>query len=197
MSPADGGDNDNAISLAEASRIAGVSTSTLKRWADDGLIPIADGRWTPASAAQARVVSRMRERGYSPEEVREAARGGRLAFGYAEDLFQVPEGEYTREEAAEKTGLEPELIERLMTLLGTPMGAEGRLNEDDLAAMRHCADVLASGFPLVAFLQLVRVYAQSIRRVADSEVRLFHLYVHEPLMQERVPPLEIAEEMGD
>jgi adenylate cyclase len=197
MSPDEPSNGDNAVSLAEASRIAGVSASTLKRWADQGLVPVEDGEWTRASAAQARVIARMRERGYSEEAVTEAARGGRLAFGYAEDLFQVPEGRYTREQAAERTGLEPELIERLMTLLGTPMGAEGMLNEDDLRAMQHCANVLASGFPLVAFLQLVRVYAQSIRRVADAEVRLFHLYVHEPLVQERVPPLEIAEEMGD
>ena len=63
--------------------------------------------------------------------------------------------------------------------------------------MRHCADVLAAGFPLVAFLQLVRVYVQSIRRIADAEVRLFHLYVHEPLMREGVPELEMAEEMGE
>ena len=195
-SPEDGG-QDNSISLAEASRIAGVSTSTLKRWVEDGLIPIKDGRWTPASAAHARVVARMRERGYSSDAIRDAALGGRLAFGYAEDVFQAPEGKYSAEKAAEITGLEPELIERLMTLLGTPLGAEGMLNEEDLKAMRHCANVLASGFPLVAFLQLVRVYAQSIRRVADAEVRLFHLYVHEPLIQEHVPPLEIAEEMGD
>jgi adenylate cyclase len=188
---------DNTIKLSEASRIAGVSASTLKRWAADGLIPVEDGQWTPASAAQARVIARMRERGYSVDAIREAARGGRLAFGYAEDLFQVPEGRYTREQAAEETGLEPELIERLMTLLGTPMGLEGRLNEEDLRAMRHCAAVLNTGFPLVAFLQLVRVYAQSIRRVADTEVRLFHLYIHEPLIQDGVPPLEIAEEMGD
>jgi adenylate cyclase len=197
MSPGEPTDRDNAVSLAEASRIAGVSASTLKRWAEQGLVPVDDGRWTRASAAQARVIARMRERGYSEEAVTEAARGGRLAFGYTEDLFQAPEGRYTREEAAKRTGLEPELIERLMTLLGTPMGAEGLLNDDDLRAMQHCADVLASGFPLVAFLQLVRVYAQSIRRVADAEVRLFHLYVHEPLIQEQVPPLEIAEEMGD
>src|SRR5262249_4071710 len=150
----------------EASRIAGVSGSTLKRWASDGLIPVDDGKWTPASAAQARVIARMRERGYSVDAIREAARGGRLAFGYAEGRFQVAEGDYTREQVAEQTGLEPELIERLMTLLGTPIGLEGRLNEEDLRAMRHCADVLNSGFPLVAFLQLVRVYAQSIRRVA-------------------------------
>jgi adenylate cyclase len=61
--------------------------------------------------------------------------------------------------------------------------------------MRHCARVLAAGFPLVAFLQLVRVYAQSLRRVADAEVRLFHLYVHEPLIRDGLPELEMAEEM--
>jgi adenylate cyclase len=193
MSPED----SDRISLADASRLAGVSPATLKRWAREGIIPVDDGRWSRASAAQARVVARMRERGYSMEAVKEAARGGRLAFGYAEDLVQVPEATYTQAEAAEKTGLEPELIERLMTLLGTPLGAEGTLNEDDLRAMRHCANVLETGFPLVAFLELVRVYAQSIRRVADAEVRLFHLYVHEPLMQDGVPPLEIAEEMGE
>jgi adenylate cyclase len=196
MTPRDRGEQSDGITLAAASRLAGVSTSTLRRWADDGLLPVADGKWTAAAAAQARVIARMRERGYTVDAIREAAAGGRLAFGRAEDLFQVPDGSYTREEAAELTGLEPELIERLMTLLGTPMTADAMLNEEDLRAMRHCANVLSSGFPLVAFLQLVRVYAQSIRRLADAEVRLFHLYVHEPLMQEKVPPLEIAEEMG-
>ena len=57
--------------------------------------------------------------------------------------------------------------------------------------------MLAAGFPLVAFLQLVRVYVQSMRRIADAEVRLFHLYVHEPLIRDGVPELEMAEEMGD
>jgi adenylate cyclase len=192
MSP----DEEKRISLAEASRLSGVPASTLEEWVEEGLVPV-DGEWTPASAAQARVIARMRERGYSVEAVREAARGGRLAFGYAEDIFQVPDGHYSTEEAAEETGLEPELIERLMTMLGTPVGLEGQLNEEDVRAMRHCAQVLESGFPLVAFLQLVRVYGQSIRKVADAEVRLFHLYVHEPLIRDQVPPLEIAEEMGE
>ncbi len=57
--------------------------------------------------------------------------------------------------------------------------------------------MLAAGFPLVAFLQLVRVYAQSMRRIADAEVRLFHLYVHEPMIRDAVPELEMAEEMGE
>ena len=184
------------ISLAEASQISGVSASTLKRWVKERIVPVRDGRWTRAAAAQARVVARMRERGYPLEDVREAARRGSLAFGYAESLFKPTGGQHTREQVADETGLEPELIGRLMTLLGTPVGRGDTLNDADLAAMRHCAEVLDSGFPLVAFLQLVRVYAQSIRKVADAEVRLFHLYVHEPLIAEGVDPLEMAEEMG-
>jgi len=191
------GKRRQGITLAEATRLSGVPASTLKRWASQGLVPVSNGTWTRAAAAQARVIARMRGRGYSMDAVRDAALGGRLAFGYAEDVFEVPEGGYSEEEVAAETGLEPELIDRLMRLLGTPLGIEERLNDEDVRAMRHCAAVLESGFPLVAFLQLVRVYAQSIRKVADAEVRLFHLYVHEPLMQNELPPLEIAEEMGD
>jgi adenylate cyclase len=186
---------EDRISIEQAARISGVSASTLQRWVKEKVIPLQDGAWTRAAAAQARVVSRMRERGYSLDSVKEAAREGKLAFGYAEDLFQVPGPSFSKQEAAERTGLEPELIDRVMALLGTPTGGHKTLNDDDMRALEHIAEVLASGFPLVAFLQLVRVYAQSIRKVADSEVRLFHLYVHEPLIRGGVPPLEMAEEI--
>jgi adenylate cyclase len=36
-----------------------------------------------------------------------------------------------------------------------------------------------------------------MRRIADAEVRLFHLYVHEPLIRDGVPELEMAGEMGE
>jgi adenylate cyclase len=187
---------DERISLSEAARRSGVPASTLKRWAEEKIVPVRKGRWTAAAAAQARVVSRMRERGYSLEDLKEAGREGRLAFGFTEELFTGADEAITIEQAAEETGLEPELVERILVILGTPMGHR-ELSQDDLAALRHCARVLAAGFPLVAFLQLVRVYAQSMRRIADAEVRLFHLYVHEPLIRDAVPELEMAEEMGE
>jgi adenylate cyclase len=187
--------SDEYISLSEASRRSGVSVSTLKRWAEEKVVPVKRGRWTPVAAAQARVVARMRERGHSLEELKRAGREGKLAFGLAEELFPAPEGEVSLEEAAARTGLEPELIERLQTMLGTPTGREGTLSFADLEAMQHCARILEAGLPLVAFLQMVRVYVQSLRRIADAEVRLFHLYVHEPLIRDGVPELEMAEEM--
>jgi adenylate cyclase len=186
---------EDQISLNEAAKIAGVAPSTLKRWARAGVIPVRGERWTTAAAAQARVVGRMRERGHSLAELRRAVREGRLAFGFVEDLLPGRERSLTREEAAEQTGLEEALVERLMSLLGTPTAIEGTLNEQDAQAMEWIAAVLSAGFPLVAVLQLIRVYAQSIRKIAEAEVRLFHLYVHEPLIRQGVDSLEMAEEM--
>jgi adenylate cyclase len=188
---------DERISLSEASRRSGVPASTLKRWAAEKVLPVRRGRWTAAAAAQARVVARMRERGHSLEELKRAGREGRLAFGFVEDLFPGAEEQTSVEAVARETGLEPELIERILVILGTPLGRERLLNPEDVKALRHCARVLAAGFPLVAFLQLVRVYVQSMRRIADAEVRLFHLYVHEPMIRDALPELEIAEEMGE
>src|ERR1700733_1189051 len=185
---------DERISLSEATRRSGVPASTLKRWAEEKILPVRRGRWTATAAAQARVVARMRERGYSLEDLREAGREGRLAFGFAEELFSETEETVSIAKVARETGLEPELIERILVILGTPKARQHHLSPEDAAALRHCARVLAAGFPLVAFLQLVRVYVQSLRRIADAEVRLFHLYVHEPLIRDAVPELEVAAE---
>ncbi|HET9094817.1 MAG TPA: adenylate/guanylate cyclase domain-containing protein, partial [Solirubrobacteraceae bacterium] len=61
--------------------------------------------------------------------------------------------------------------------------------------LEDIARVLEAGFPLVALLQLIRVYGQAVARIADAEVRLFHLYVHEPLMRAGHTGLETAEQM--
>ena len=57
--------------------------------------------------------------------------------------------------------------------------------------------MLDAGLPLVAFLQLVRVYGQALAQIADAEVKLFHLYVHEPMIRDGAPVLDIAEELSD
>jgi adenylate cyclase len=188
---------DQRISLREAARRSGVPASTLKRWAEEKIVPVRRGRWTATAAAQARVVARMRDRGYSLDDLKNAGREGRLAFGFTEELFSGSGEEVSVETVAEETGLEPDLVERILAILGTPKGRQRQLSQEDAAALRHCASALDAGLPLVAFLQLVRVYAQSMRRIADAEVRLFHLYVHEPLIRDAVPELEMAEEMGE
>lgn len=185
-----------ALPLDEAARRAGVAPATLRRWVRDGLVPLAaGGAWTPAAAAQARIVARLRERGHSLAEIRAAGDEGRLAFGYVEELFPAPEEGVTLEQAARETGLEPALVERVLTSLGHGPHELDRIPEEELALLRRAAAALDAGFPLVAMLQLVRVYGQAMAQIADAEVRLFHLYVHEPLMRDGVPGLEVAEQM--
>ncbi|MDQ3644600.1 MAG: helix-turn-helix domain-containing protein, partial [Actinomycetota bacterium] len=116
--------NDETLTLKEAAEMAGVSPSTLRRWASAGVIPRVKGArgedWTAAAASHARVVARLRERGHKLEEIRKATEEGRLAYGFVEDMFPESQGTRTLEDAAAATGLEPALIERFWTSLGLP-----------------------------------------------------------------------------
>ncbi len=185
----------DGIPLKQAAERAGVAPGTLSRWAREGLIPQYEGEWTAAAVGHARVVARLRERGHSLRDIRAATADGRLAFGYIEELFPRDGAVYTLRQASRETGLEAALIERIVTALGWSSVQAQTLSEDELQLLRYVAAVLDAGLPLVAMLQLVRVYGQAMAQVADAEVRLFHLYVHEPLMRSGSNGLEMAEEM--
>ncbi|MBI5106068.1 MAG: MerR family transcriptional regulator [Solirubrobacterales bacterium] len=182
-------------SIAEVARRIGVTAGTLRRWMSAGLVPADDGEMTPTAIAHARVVARLRERGHSLKEIQKATESGKLAFSYIEDLLPATPDTFTVEQAAEETGLEPALVERVFRAMGFGAPTLEHLSEDDVQLLRYTAAVLAAGFPLVALLQLVRVYGQALSQIADAEVRLFHLYVHEPLMRDGIPGWEMAEEM--
>jgi len=189
--------SDERISLNEAARRAGVSPATLTRWADEKIVPVRKGRWTPAAAAQARIVARMRERGHSLDELKEAGKEGKLSFGMAEDIFADTSETVDLETAAEEIGLSVEVIERVMTVMGTPVDREQSLSARDVEALKRMGEVAEAGLPVEALLQLTRVYAQTVRRIADAEVRLFHLFVHEPMIRDGLSEIEMAEELGD
>jgi adenylate cyclase len=176
-------------------RRVGVSPATLRRWLEAGAVPSVDGGWTPSAIAHARLVARLRERGHSLEVIRAATESGRLAFGYIEDLLPVADAPYSLKDVSKETSLEPALVERLWSAMGLSHHSGGRFSEDDVQLLRYAAAMLGAGFPLVAFVQLARVYGHTLAQIADAEVRLFHLYVHEPLMRAGVSATELADEM--
>ncbi len=183
------------MTLAQAADRVGVQPATLRRWIKRGLIPQYDGDWTPSALGTARVVARMRDRGHTLAEIKRATEEGRLAFGFLEDLFPSDQQRIGIGQAAREAGLEAALVKRLMTGLGINPEHAKSISEDELQLLRYVAAVLDSGFPLVALLQLVRVYGQAMARIADAEVRLFHLYVHEPLIRAGSTGVETAEQM--
>jgi adenylate cyclase len=181
--------------LAQVAAACGVTPATVKRWIAKGLVPGYDGHWTPAAFAYVRVVARLRARGHTLEQIKRASDNGQLAVSPIENLLSGSEPRYTLREVSRESGLEEALIERILGAMGLGGQASALLSEEDLQMMKYVAAMLEAGLPSVAFLQLARVYGQSIAQIAEAEVRLVHLYVHEPLMREGMPNVEIAEEM--
>ncbi len=185
------------LTLAQVARRVGVTPATIRRWVERGLVPGFDGRWTTSAVAYLRVVSRLRERGHSLEEIKRASDSGQLAIGPIEDFLRNAAGGHTLEDAERESGLDGELIERIYASMGLgPVPPDG-ITDEDIQIMKYAAAVLAAGFPQAAFLQLMRVYGQVIAQIADAEVRLIHLYVHEPLMRAGASSVEIAEELEE
>jgi adenylate cyclase len=184
-----------AFTLAQVAARAEVSPATVRRWLARGLVPGFDGRWTPAALAYVRVVARLRARGHTLQDIKRASDDGQLAIGPIENLLGAAEARHSLKDLVRASGLDAELIKRIYATMGLGTQSLQAFSDEDLRMFEYVASVLAAGFPLPAFLQLMRVYGQVIAQIADAEVRLIHLYVHEPLMRAGVPSVEIAEEM--
>jgi len=184
-----------AFTLSQVAARAEVSPATVRRWLARGLVPGFDGRWTPAALAYVRVVARLRARGHTLEDIKRASDDGQLAIGPIENLLSGAEARHSLKDLVRASGLDAELIKRIYATMGLGTQSLEAFSDEDLRMFEYAASVLAAGFPLPAFLQLMRVYGQVIAQIADAEVRLIHLYVHEPLMRAGVPSVEIAEEM--
>lgn len=183
------------LTAAEVARRAGITPSTLRRWNDAGLIPRANRHWHERDISHLRMLAGLRRRGHSIAELREGVERGTLVTSFVDvehDPSTAAEEVYTLRQAARKLELEPELLRRFMTAFGLPAGRT-RLTELEFQLLSHTAAVLKAGMPLVAALQIVRVYSQAIRQIADAEVRLVHLYVHEPMLRDGVGTEQIGE----
>lgn len=185
------------MTLAEAAERVGVAPRTLRRWQRLGLIPQYQGDWSGPAISAARLVARLRDRGHALADLRRATEEGRLAIGLLEETFPPDPRRLSVAQAARATGLAPALVRRLIGGLGISPDTSETVSEHELESLRYVAAALQRGFPLVAVLQLTRVYGQAMAAVADAEVRLFHLHVHEPLMRSGATGVEAATQMSE
>ena len=142
-----------------------------------------------------RIVARLRERGHSVRRIREASQSGKLAFGYIDELLPSTEARYTLKQAARELDVDAELIERLVSAMGLNALADG----GDLrggpagAALRHRdarRGVAAAGAASARARVRAGDGADRGRRGAAVPPVL-----HEPLMRDGVPGVEVAQAM--
>ena len=181
------------MTAKQAAAAVGVSVDTLRRWVRAGVVPEYEGTWSPAALGKARLIRRLRDRGYTLAQLRRATDEGRLAFGRILELFDTGGTTYSRRQAARRTGVDAATVDRVAAGLGIP--ASEPLDEVAMQVLGYVAAAVKAGLPREAMQQLTRVYAQAISQIADAEVRLVHLYVHEPLMRSGGSAEEVARAM--
>ncbi|MDQ3146927.1 MAG: hypothetical protein M3R01_08345 [Actinomycetota bacterium] len=90
-----------------------------------------------------------------------------------------PRATYNLADAARTVGLDEAVVLRLWVASG--LGDQPEAFDEDIEMLRVLAVALEAGMPIDALLQLTRFLNDALTRVAETETRLFHFYVHERL----------------
>ena len=170
----------DGLSLDELSARTGVASDDLRRWQAAGLLGASEGDGFAFEAAgRAKIIALLLRRGFDLDAVARAEAEQPFLAYYAGRIFG--DGFATAstiEEVADRVGLDPALLARIVQ--AGNLGYEGGwLDAEDIQALRGMKGVIEAGLPEEAILQTIRVLADTMARAAEGTQRAFHIYVHE------------------
>jgi len=173
------------LTIDELASRTGEPVWQLRDWLSCGLLQ-SDPTETfePPDIERVRLIQFFRDHGVNLEAVAEAVKSGRLDISYGSYLGPHlgwrggPRCSPAR--AAEIVGLPTEVVVRLCHVMGVAEEGES-VTAADLDMLKDCKEALDVGVPEEAVVQIGRVWADALGRVAEAEVRLVHFYVHERL----------------
>jgi class 3 adenylate cyclase/DNA-binding transcriptional MerR regulator len=173
----------------EFADLVGLSRDEVERYRALGLLdPENDGLLDDVDLVRLDFVRhRLTEGGYDPESLASAIRDGRVESMYGRQLFEAG-APLELHEAVARTGLAPEQIEQLIAALGLSWSGLRQSDVEILDILRVARD---AGLPWEAVLGVTRVVGDSLRRIADTEIRVVHVYIHERLMAEGASEEEV------
>jgi adenylate cyclase len=180
------------LSAEELAARSGVTAEQLRRLVELGIIaPMPQGRFRRSDIQRIRVVDALAEAGFVPEQLSELLTAGAYNLDWASVVYPEPTTQLTTtlEQAAAAIGLPQDLAARLFDAWELPRPQPGqalRADDDELLALALPA---LEGFEgdETALLASARQLGDSLRRLAESQVRLFHAHVEEQLAAEGHP----------
>lgn len=166
------------MTLEEVARFTGETAEDIRHWQQLGLVRGGD-EFGAEELERIGLVSFAARRGVPPENMaRYCAEDGDWLDVFVR--WGVPSGSgtaYDRDELARRAELAPDVLAKVLAAAGLRDRQYGY--EDDLESARLIATALKFGFPLEPLLQIARVMSDSLGRVSEAMVRLFHVHVHE------------------
>src|SRR6266536_940553 len=169
----------------------GMSRDDVDTYRSLGLLdPEDDGLFDDVDLVRLDFVRRqLTQNKYDPESLAAAIREGRVESMYGERLFEV-DSPLGVNEAAMRAGVETDELQQLTSALGFSWSG---LRESDMEIFDILRVARDAGLPWEAILGVTRVVGDSLRRIADSEIRMVHVYVHERLMAEGASEQEVEQ----
>jgi class 3 adenylate cyclase len=126
---------------------------------------------------------------HDPESLAAAIREGRVESMFGRQLFEVGTP-LSLEDAATRAGVDPSQMRDALAALGF---ASTNLHDSDVELFDALRAARDAGLPWDAILGVTRVLGDSMRRIAETEIRIVHVYIHERLLADGVPEDEVDE----
>ena len=148
-----------------------------------------------AREARLALLQDLTDQGVSLEELKQAVEEDRLVLLPVERVFEEDAHRYSAAEIAEKSGLEPEFLARVLQALGAPIpdGADQVFGEADVEAAKRAKAFLDAGLPEEGVLETSRIIGISMANLADANRDLVGQVFTEPGLDERELALRYAE----
>jgi class 3 adenylate cyclase len=168
------------ITLEELAKRTGEPLERLRRWHSLGLIGRAEGgAFSQEDVGRSRLIHDLLHYGISLDAIVEGCREPDSLFCFFLDDSgrRLARPMYSLGEAVEAAGLETGTVRRLMEAAGMNDPAE-MVDDEDLQFFAASKVALEAGYPEEALLQVLRVYADAMAKVAEVGARTSHFYLH-------------------
>jgi class 3 adenylate cyclase/YHS domain-containing protein len=175
------------LTLEELSARTGEPEEGLRRWRELGLIGSeGSDAFSPKDVERVRLVQLFLRRGIGLEAIQRAFQGDVVKWHV--DVLAASGPTYSLAEAAEIAGIDLGTLRRLWKATGF----DEELHDEDVEAIKRFKAAQDAGFPEEAMMQLVRVFHDSLGKVAEMEARLFHFHIHERLKSQGLSGRELV-----
>jgi adenylate cyclase len=189
-------------SRQEVARRAGVDVNYVDRLVDLGILrPGSEDALSQGDVRRARWVRSFEIAGVPLDGLAAAVRDGALSFSYLDASAFDGFAEVTAttfHELSERTGIPMDLLKVVREAVGfAEPQAEDHVREDELSAMPAIELLLSQGVRPVVIEQLLRVYADSLRRIVETETGLWRTDVELPLLEAGMSAPEMLETQAE
>ena len=186
----------------EAARRAGVVPEYLNRLVKLGILkPAAGDAFSTGDVRRARWVRSFEEAGVPLEGIAAAVRDGTLSFSYLDasafDRFAGLSA-MTFQQLSEETGIPFDLLRVVRTALGfvEPV-SEDLVREDELPVIRALELQRSAGLRPAAVEAWLRVCADGLRRIAETETNWWRTDIELPLLEGGMTELEMLDAQAE